>query len=220
MIGNPRTWSCYVVTDAKLSRGRSHVEVARAAIQGGADVIQYREKDGDAASRLVEARAIRTLCHDTDRIFVVNDHVDLAIAVEADVLHVGQDDAPAATVREKIGTSMRLGVSARTLDEALRAVDDGADHLGVGPIFDATTTKPDAARPLGLEGLARIRDAVGIPLIAIGGIDHDNAADVIAAGADGCAVISCIVGAEDVFEATRTLRGTIEHAKAARRSAL
>lgn len=216
MLPGPRDWSCYVVTDVRLARGRSHVEIARAALEGGADAIQYREKGGDATSRLVEGQAIRALCREFGRVFVVNDHVDLAVAVEADALHVGQTDTPARTARAQIRTSMRLGVSATTLDEARRAVDDGADHLGVGPIFDATATKPDAAKPLGLDGLTRVREAVDVPLIAIGGIDHANAADVIAAGADGVAVISCIVGADDVTEATRRLHDIITAAKSRR----
>ena len=216
MIVQPRDWHCYVVTDARLSRGRSHEEIARAALAGGADAIQYREKAGDGDSRRATARAIRDACREAGRAFVVNDHVDLAIAVAADALHVGQDDTPADEARARIGAAMQLGVSATNLEEALRAVADGADHLGVGPIFDARTTKADAAPPLGLRGLERIRESVDLPLIAIGGIGHDNAADVIAAGADGCAVISCIVGADDVTDATRRLREIVLGAKTLR----
>ena len=213
MSEDPRGWHCYVVTDEGLAFGRSHVEVARLALEGGADAIQYREKAGDHATRLRVAREIRELCRSAGSAFVVNDHVELAIESGADVLHVGQDDLPAKEARRRIPDEMRLGVSARNLEEALRAVDDGADHLGVGPIFDARASKPDAAEPLGLEGLARIRSRVGLPLIAIGGIDHANAADVISAGADGLAVISCVVSAGDVTDAARRLRALVLGAK-------
>lgn len=218
MSVDPRDWACYVITDARLSRGRSYEEIVRAAVAGGADAIQFREKHATSAELKSTAATLRAICQEAGRAFVVNDRIDLAVAVVADALHVGQDDLPAVDARHRLAPAMRLGVSATSLEEALRAVDDGADHLGVGPIFDARTTKSDAAEPMGLDGLRRVREAVDLPLIAIGGIDHGNAADVIAAGADGCAVISCVVGADDVTDATRRLRDTILEARARRGS--
>ncbi|ABY33624.1 MAG TPA: thiamine phosphate synthase [Chloroflexus aurantiacus] len=200
-------WRLYVVTDAGLSRGRSHRAVIEAAIVGGATVVQYREKHASTRQMIEEALELRDLTRRAGVPLIVNDRVDVALAVDADGVHVGQDDMPVALARRLIGNKL-LGVSAHNLSEALQAVRDGADYLGVGPIF-ATTTKPDAAAPIGLDGLRAIRQHVSIPIVAIGGINQANAADVMRAGADGIAVVSAVVAADDVTAAARQLRALV-----------
>ncbi|MCS7179540.1 MAG: thiamine phosphate synthase [Anaerolineae bacterium] len=205
-------WSLYVITDAGLSRGRSHLEVIRAAIAGGATVVQYREKEGMTRRMIEEARALRELACQTGVLFIVNDRVDIALAVDADGIHVGQDDMPAPLARKLMGPEKIVGVSVDNLEQALQAERDGADYVGAGPIF-ATPTKPDAAPPIGLEGLAEICRRVSIPVIAIGGINEENAARVIAAGAAGIAVVSAVVAAPDVEAAARRLREIVERTR-------
>lgn len=204
-------WRLYVVTDAGLSRGRSHRAVIEAAIVGGATVVQYREKHASTRQMIVEVQELRELTRRAGVPLIVNDRVDVALAVDADGVHVGQDDMPVALARQLIGNKL-LGVSAHSLSEALQAVRDGADYLGVGPIF-ATTTKPDAASPIGLDGLRAIRQHVSIPIVAIGGINQANAADVMRAGADGVAVVSAVVSADDVTAAARQLRALVSVAQ-------
>lgn len=207
-------WSLYVITDAQLARGRSHIEVVRAAIEGGASLVQYRQKEGTTRQLVEEAQALRELTRQAGVPFIVNDRLDVALAVEADGVHVGQEDMPAGLARRLMGGRI-VGVSATNLQEALQAEQDGADYLGVGPVF-ATPTKPDAAPPMGLEGLAEVCRAVSIPVVAIGGINEQNAAEIIAAGADGVAVVSAVVAASDVAAAARRLREVIEAARRSR----
>lgn len=209
-------WTLYVITDAKLSRGRPHVEVIRAAIRGGATIVQYREKEGTTRQLLQEAQALRELTRAAGIPFIVNDRVDIALAVDADGVHVGQDDLPARIARRLMGPGKIIGVSASNLQEALEAEAEGADYIGAGPVF-ATPTKPDAAPPIGLEGLAEICRRVSIPVVAIGGIHEGNAGSVIEAGAAGVAVVSAIVAAPDVEHAARRLRAVVEAAQEARR---
>lgn len=203
-----RGWRVCVLTDQGLARGRSHVQIVEAALAGGADAIQFREKRAGGHELYEIAHALRALTRAANVPLVVNDRVDVALAVEADAVHVGQRDLPARVVRKMIG-GMLMGVSASNAEEARRARDDGADYLGVGPIFEATSTKPDAATPMGIEGLAAIRAAFDLPILAIGGIGPDNAEAVVRAGADGLAVISCVVGADDVAAAVHALRARV-----------
>jgi thiamine-phosphate pyrophosphorylase len=208
-----RGWSVYVLTDATLSHGRSHVEVARAAIAGGADAIQLREKDAPGRVLCEIAAEIRRLTRDAGVSFIVNDRVDVALAAGADGAHVGQDDLPAAEARRLIGPDRILGVSALSLEEALSAEREGADYVGFGPVFEARGTKPDAPPPAGLERLAEACARCAVPVIAIGGIHHGNVARVITAGAAGVAVISGVVGARDIAAAVRDLKGRVRRAR-------
>ncbi|MEF3273818.1 MAG: thiamine phosphate synthase [Chloroflexus sp.] len=208
------TWDLYVITDAGLARGRSHQTVLEAAIAGGATVVQYREKAASTRQMVTEARELRELAQRAGVPLIVNDRIDVALAVDADGVHIGQDDMPVRLARQLIGPDKILGVSVSTLDEARQAVADGADYLGVGPIF-ATPTKPDAAPPIGMDGLRQICQHISIPIVAIGGINATNAAEAIAAGADGVAVVSAIVAATDVTEAARQLRAIVTNARRA-----
>ena len=203
---SPSGWRLYVVTDERVSRNRSHLEVAEAAIRGGADVIQLRDKTAGSGELYRIAVALREATRDANVPFIVNDRLDIALAVDADGLHVGQDDLPAAVARRLLGPGKLLGVSAETPEEALRAEEDGADYLGVGPIFEARGTKADAGAPKGPGMIAPIRGCCRLPIVAIGGIKAGNARSVREAGADAVAVISDIVGADDIAQAARRMK--------------
>ncbi|GAB7386734.1 thiamine phosphate synthase [Bacillaceae bacterium] len=184
------------------------VQVLREAIDGGVTLFQFREKGrraltGEAKWRL--ARRLQDVCRACGVPFIVNDDVELALRLDADGVHVGQEDEPVSRVREKIGGKI-LGVSAHNLEEAQTAIAQGADYLGVGPVFP-TSTKEDAGAVQGPEGIRRLREnGITVPIVAIGGIAPDNVSSVIEAGADGIAVISAICQAPSAKEAARRLR--------------
>ena len=207
------TYDLYVLTDAGLSRGRSHPQVVRAAIKGGATLIQLREKGATTRALVETGQELRAVTREAGVPLIANDRVDVALAVDADGVHVGQGDMPAALARRLIGPDRMLGVSATCLGEALRGEREGADYLGVGPVFP-TGSKADAAPPMGLDGLAAIAARIRIPIVAIGGVGPGNAGAVVGAGADGAAVISAVVGAPDVERAARLLRARVSAAKA------
>ncbi len=206
----PERWRLYVITDERLSRGRSHLQVAEEAIRGGADVIQLREKSASSGSFYRAALALRELTREAKVPFIVNDRLDIALAADADGVHVGREDLPAAVVRRILGPRKILGVSAETVEEALAAQEDGADYLGVGPVFEARGTKPDAGEPLGLARIARIRRQCRLPVVAIGGINPENAREVRKAGACGAAILSAIVAADDITLAARRLKRLLD----------
>ena len=207
---SPGLWRLHVLTDRKTSRGRSHLQVAEAAIAGGADVLQLRDKEASSGQLYREGLLLRKLTRDAKVPFIVNDRLDIALAVDADGLHVGQTDLPASVARRILGPGKILGVSVETVEEAIRAEKDGADYLGVGPVFEARGTKPDTCEPLGVDCIARIRRHCRLPIVAIGGINAENARKVREAGADGAAVISAIVSADDISQATRKLKRILE----------
>lgn len=198
----------YLVTDERLSRGRATAEIVRAAIRGGIDAVQLRGKDLPAREQLAIGRELRAITRDAGVLFIVNDRVDLALALAADGVHVGQDDLPAEIVRRLVGPEMIIGVSAATIPEALAARAAGADYLGVGAIY-GTATKLDAGAATGSALLGTIAGAVDLPLVAIGGINATNVAAVIAAGAAGAAVVSAIIAADDPEAAARELQRRI-----------
>ncbi|MBM3469889.1 MAG: thiamine phosphate synthase [Armatimonadetes bacterium] len=204
--------SVYVIADRAFGRGRLLEDLVTAAVTGGATMVQLREKVW-SAGRVVEAgRRLLEITRRAGAPLIVNDRVDIALAVGADGVHLGPDDLPVADARRLLGPEKIIGASAATVEEALMAQAEGADYVGVGSIFP-TSSKPDAGEAIGVEPLTRIRAAVGIAVVAIGGITYDNAAQAIRAGADGVAVISAVVGADDVAGATRRL---LEAVRAAR----
>jgi len=213
--GWPR-YDLYVITDPSLSRGRSHADVARAALEGGADAIQIRDKSSPAYNLSCVVAEIQPIARKFGAPLLVNDRVDVALAMGADGAHVGQEDLPAREARRLLPRPRLLGVSVSTREEAKRAQKEGADYLGVGPVF-ATATKPDAGEPLGLDRLAEIAGAATIPVVAIGGITIDNVTRVFEAGASGAAVVSAVVSAEDVTAAARALKRLIVEATRGRR---
>jgi len=205
-----RHWQLYVITDRRLSRGRAQQNVIRAAIAGGADAVQFRDKEASGREFFLEAQALRDLCREAGIAFIVNDRIDVALALGADGAHVGQEDMPARAARELLGPERILGVSVATPEEAIRAAADGADYLGAGPVFEARTTKPDALSPIGAAGLRAICAVGDVPVIAIGGITADNVSEVLAAGAVGVAAISALVFADDVEAAARRLKQALQ----------
>jgi thiamine-phosphate pyrophosphorylase len=197
-------YDVYLVTDRGLCLGLGLLDVIREAVAGGAGVVQLREKNLDTRAFVELALAVKRLLSPHGVPLLINDRVDVALAAGADGVHVGQDDMPAALARKLIGAEKLLGLSVHTLEEALAAEDADVDYLGVGPIF-ATQTKPDAKAPIGPEGLARIRSATGRPLVGIGGIGPENAAEVIRAGAAGVAVVSAICAADSPRDAAASV---------------
>lgn len=204
--------SLYVLIDPSVAQGRDLDKVTEAAIRGGATMIQLRHKGGPTRQLLAMARSVRIKCMDHGVPFIVNDSVEVAEAVEADGVHVGQDDLPAFAARRILGADRIIGVSARTVELAREAEDDGADYLGVGPVY-ATQTKHDAGQPIGLACLMEIAHSVSIPVVAIGGIKNHNVSDVMRYGVAGAAVISAIAGATNVEEAARDIKIRIERAR-------
>lgn len=205
-------YSVYLVTDRELARGRTTLEIAGAAIRGGVSCIQLREKMCSTREFIDESLAIRSLLARHGIPLIINDRVDVALAVKADGIHLGQKDMPCRMARQIIPESMIVGISVESLDDAIAAQKDGADYLGVSPIYP-TPTKTDTAQALGLEGLRSIRSEVDLPLVGIGGLNADNAAAVIYNGADGVAVVSAIVAADDPEAATRDLIEIVRLAK-------
>jgi len=193
----------YVITDEELYPGRTHAEIAEAALEGGSTVIQLRDKHASDEYLIEAGREIRRLTSQAGALFIVNDWLEVALACDADGLHVGQSDRPASEVRPLV--KGLLGVSVLTPAQAAKAREDGADYLGVGPIW-ATGTKPDADPPTGLEAIMECKRASGgLPIVAIGGINESNVAEVARAGADSASVISAVACAPDMAEATRRL---------------
>ena len=205
-------YSVYLVTDRGLARGRSTFDIVTAATRGGATIVQLREKDLATRDFIAQAFSIQGFLKTRGIPLIINDRVDIAQAVAADGVHLGQTDMPLEMAKGILGDKMTIGISAESLEDAIAAEKGGADYLGVSPIY-ATPTKTDTAPALGLEGLRQIRKAVGLPLVGIGGLNRDNAADVIRNGADGVAVVSAIVAADDPETAARQLRGVIKEAQ-------
>ncbi len=193
----------YVIVDGEPDGERSGLEIARAAIAGGARVVQLRDKVREKGLLLPVAVALRDLCRQNGVVFIVNDHVDLAIACEADGVHVGQKDLPVAETRRLLPINMLIGCSTNNVGEAQRAVADGADYVAVGALFP-TASKADI-RPATLDVLQDVRRAVDVPVVAIGGINHRNIGMPVACGADAVAVISAVSSAPDPESAARTL---------------
>jgi thiamine-phosphate pyrophosphorylase len=194
----------YAVTDRYWLNGRTLYSQVEEALEGGATFIQLREKNLSEDEFLQEAIEIKELCRKYNVPFVINDNVDIALAVDADGVHVGQSDMEAGSVREKLGPDKIIGVSAQTVEQALLAEQRGADYLGVGAVF-ATNSKDDAVE-VPHETVKAICEAVNIPVIAIGGITEENVTELAGNGLAGVAVISAIFGQENIREATERLK--------------
>jgi thiamine-phosphate diphosphorylase len=201
----------YVIIDPEVAGERDPLEIARQAIEGGARLIQYRDKTREKGFQLPIARALQALCRETDALFLVNDHADLALAIEADGIHLGQRDLPVNVVRSIVPRAMLIGASTNNAEEARRAQEDGADYVSVGRLFP-TASKSDT-RPATMDTLREVKAAVTAPVCGIGGISASNIADVIGAGADMAAVISAVVRAEDVRKATEQLAAAFSAAQ-------
>jgi thiamine-phosphate pyrophosphorylase len=184
----------YFITDSKLTK-KTILDDVKSAISGGVKIVQYREKEKPTKEMVEEALKIKKLCAD-DVIFLVNDRIDVALAVDADGVHLGQDDMPYETARKLLGDKI-IGLTIHNVEEAVDAEKIGADYLGVSPIF-ATTTKLDAGKPAGIKLIEDVKNAVNIPFTAIGGINLENIGQVAGAGAKSAVAISAIVTKDDV----------------------
>nr|WP_302598958.1 thiamine phosphate synthase [uncultured Cellulosilyticum sp.] len=194
----------YAVTDRSWLNGKALEEQVEAALKGGITCLQLREKDLDEEAFIEEAKKIKKLTDAYKVPFIINDNVNVALAVDADGVHVGQKDMAAQDVRTKLGPDKILGVSAQTVEQAISAQEAGADYIGVGAMF-TTSTKKDA-NATSRETLKEIRKNVHIPIVAIGGINKENLMELAGYGADGIAVVSAIFAQENIEEATRVLK--------------
>jgi thiamine-phosphate pyrophosphorylase len=206
----------YVILDPRFCGGRDLAEVAAEAIAGGATVLQLRHKDATTRTLLAESEAILVRSRPAGVPLIVNDRVDVALAVGTEGVHLGPDDLPPDRARRLLGPERLMGVSAGTVAEAIRAHGAGADYLGTGDIF-GTASKADAGAPVGPGRLIEVKRATGLPVVAIGGINSANAASSVQHGADGIAVITAVVAQPDVRAAARALRTIVDQALEARR---
>ena len=201
----------YLVTDRTLCGARGVAEVVAQAARAGACCVQLREKTAATRHFIDAAEKIRTRLAPYRIPLIINDRVDVALATGADGVHVGQNDMPPETARRLLGPDAIIGLSVETWEDVVAAQQLDVNYLGISPVH-ATPTKTDTKEPWGLEGVARIRDFSRHPLVAIGGLDASNAADVVQAGADCIAVVSAICAAPDPFAATQQLKAIIDSA--------
>lgn len=199
-------YSIYLVTDEACLHGRPLLECVEEALAAGVTLVQYRAKAADGGVLYAEACRLKELCDKYSVPLIINDRLDIALAVGAAGVHLGQDDLPCAVARRLLGEDFIIGVSAHNPAEAVQAVSDGADYLGCGAVF-GTATKHDVAK-LGLENLRAIRKAVAVPMVGIGGITADNYAEVLATGADGAAIVSGILAQDDIGAVVKKLVAT------------
>ena len=216
MLLKPRqtevNYSLYLVTDSDLSRGRSLLDIVGTAVDGGVTCVQVREKTTSSRAYLERLAPVRGFLRERGIPLFVNDRIDVALAAEADGVHLGQTDIPLLLARRIAGDRLIIGISCETTKDAIAAEQGGADYVSVSPVF-GTPTKTDTAPPLGLDGVRAIRRAVRLPVVAIGGINGTNAGDIIRAGADGICVVSAIVSAPDPRAAAARLREIVERAR-------
>lgn len=197
----------YVILDRQALAGRDELEIAEQVIQGGAKIIQLRDKQSSKAELLPIAQKLKALCDKSGILFIINDYLDLVLAVDADGVHIGQRDLPLPIIRKELPIDKIIGCSVRTVSQAIKAQNEGADYIAVGSIFP-TPTKKDAT-VVGVNRLKQIRQVVTSPLLAIGGINEDNIGEVMAAGADSVAVISAALSKGDVKGAVQRLMAKV-----------
>ncbi len=201
----------YVILDRQFLAGRDELDIANQIIEGGAKVIQFRDKQSNKGELLLVAQKVRELCSQAGVLFIINDYLDLAMAVDADGLHIGQGDLPLPVVRRQLPIDKIIGCSVTTVSLATKAQDEGADYIAVGSIFPTATKK--GATVVGVDILKELKRIVLAPLIAIGGINQNNVGEVVSAGADAIAVISAVLGEKDIKGAVQKLAAKIEQVK-------
>lgn len=197
-------YSIYLVTDRGILGDKNLLEAAAEAIEGGVTLIQLREKDVCSRDFYRLALQVKDLCHSKGIPLLINDRLDIALAVDADGLHIGQEDLPVQVARKLLGPEKILGLSVSTIEEAVQGEKEGADYLGAGAVFH-TGSKDVSIPPIGPTGLKQIKEAVSIPVVGIGGIGLSNIGEVKGTGVDGVSVISAIFGAPDIQDAARRL---------------
>lgn len=195
----------YCLTAEEFSCGRGNIDVVKEMIDSGVKLIQYREKEKSMLEKYSECMEIRRLTKEAGVTFIVNDHVDLAMAVGADGLHVGQDDLPISVIRQITGGKIFIGLSTHSPEQAQQAVKDGVDYIGVGPVFK-TYTKKDVCDPVGFEYLEYVVKNIDLPFVAIGGIKEDNVKEIVKRGAKCIAMVTEIVGAENINGKINSIR--------------
>lgn len=200
----------YALTDSHLSLGRPVLDVAASLLASGIKILQYREKDKSGRDMLDECRALRALTLEHNACFIVNDHVDIALLCKADGVHVGQDDLPVAEVRSLVGPQVAIGLSTHSPEQARDAVNAGVDYIGVGPIYP-TKTKKNVCDAVTLSYLDWVVANLTIPFVAIGGIKEHNIGEVARHGARCCALVSELVGAEDIPARVRAVRAAMRY---------
>jgi thiamine-phosphate pyrophosphorylase len=193
----------YVIADKKICGDRDVQDLVRRAIDGGAQMIQYRDKDSDDADFLSMASKLRAVCEEKGVPFIVNDRAEIAREVDADGVHVGQKDLSVGEAREILGSARIIGKSSHTIDQARRAEEEGADYVGVGPIFG--TLSKQIAKPIGLDIVSKATDVLRVPFFLIGGITEGNLNQIIEAGGRRIAVISAVILSDDVSSAAASL---------------
>lgn len=203
----------YFITDSRLTR-KTVLEDVKSAIRAGVKIIQYREKGGSTGDMIKEAKATGELCKKNNVLFIINDRVDIVLAVDADGVHLGNKDMTYSIARKILGSKKIIGLTVHNIREAVEAERIGADYVGVSPIFE-TKTKLDAGRPAGLKLIKDIKKAIKIPLVAIGGINENNIGSVIEAGARSIAAISAIVTKDNVEKECKKFREVIKSEKKA-----
>jgi thiamine-phosphate pyrophosphorylase len=201
-------YGLYVITDEGQSRGLTHAQIAGLALKGGADVIQLRDKTMGGRGLMRQAREIRNFTKEAGKLFIVNDRLDIALACGADGVHLGQEDMALEDARAIVPESFIIGLTVHDVREAIEAESGGAAYIGLSPIFQ-TGSKADAGAACGVGMISAVKNAISIPVVAIGGIGPSNAREVLEAGADGLAVISAVVGQQDIAGAARRLRAII-----------
>lgn len=184
----------YFITDSKLSKKGNLADV-KEAVSAGVQAIQYRDKNATSKQMYSEALKLKPACR--GRLFLINDRIDIALAVDADGVHLGQEDVPYDIARKILGKKKIIGVSVSNVEQAQQAQDKGVDYIGISPVF-LTRTKTDAGNPVGIDLLKQIKKNVSIPIVAIGGITLENAKDVINAGADAICAISAVLDKTDI----------------------
>ena len=194
----------YLVTDPDLSLGRPEEEIVRRAVAAGITMVQYRDKDTSTLRMIEKTRLLADICGPADVALIVNDRLDVAMAGGAHGVHLGQDDMELPDARRIAGENFIIGISVTTVGEAQDAERGGADYLGANGVFP-TPTKTDLGEPLGLEGVSQLAKASSLPIVAIGGINAGNAGEVMSSGANGVAVVSYIVSAENIEEHCETI---------------
>jgi len=198
-----RMLGLYVILDRQFLTGRDELDIAGQIIEGGARVIQLRDKQSKKGELLLVAQKLKELCSQEDVLFIINDYLDLAMAVDADGLHIGQEDLPLPVIRRELPIDKIVGCSVTTLSQATKAQAEGADYIAVGSIFPTTTKKGTTV--VGVDMLKELKRTVATPLVAIGGINQNNVGEVVSAGADAVAVISAVLGEGDVRGAVQKL---------------
>lgn len=199
----------YVIADKKICKDRRIEDVVLQAIEGGAEMVQYRDKDSTDRDFLETAAILQNICEKRKIPFIINDRVDIAAFLKVDGIHLGQDDLPLKIARKILGPGKIIGISAENIDQAKEAEKHGADYVGIGPIFDTPTKKIE--RPIGLEIIRQAKESLKTPFFPIGGINLENLAQVIEAGSQRIAVGSAVICTDDIVSATKNILEKIHH---------